>query len=231
VDKHPTIRAALYRLNDHVLGRMLTAGTLIYFCSICYLTLNSTLSPRHDLLVSFDQAVPFMPWTIAVYHSYYLLLLMAIVLVGDGRRFLHMMVAVAVVNFTCYLGFMGMTAHYPRPDPSVVDHPMLRLIFEWTFTLDGPGNTFPSIHVALTTFVVLFMDRQWRQHPWRRALWAAWGVGICISTMTVKQHFVADVLGGVAVAVAIYLLFARFFARDLNPDEEEASAQIPTVSR
>jgi membrane-associated phospholipid phosphatase len=69
--------------------------------------------------------------------------------------------------------------------------------FRWLYGIDGPANTFPSLHVAVTT-LAWARARRWR-NGW---MWTLWGGAVILSKLTTKQHFVADVVAGSLVALA-----------------------------
>lgn len=84
---------------------------------------------------------------------------------------------------------------------------------------DKPGNTFPSLHVATTVLGALRL-----RHRRGGALWLLWAALISVSTLTVKQHFLVDVLGGLAVAFAVHAVVFRKAARTQPAAPESLSA-------
>jgi membrane-associated phospholipid phosphatase len=190
-------------LNRHFAGRLLTTVAVVGGTFQSYWWLNGHLSPRYDFLTPLDVAIPFLPWTHAVYTSFFVLLLAAAWQL-DGREYVRMLGAVLVVNAVCYLGFILFTSHYPRPDVESIASPYWREQFRLMWSQDKPGNTFPSLHVATTVLGTLRLRL-------RRGgtLWVVWATLICVSTLTVKQHFLVDVLGGLAVAFAVHAVVFR----------------------
>lgn len=74
---------------------------------------------------------------------------------------------------------------------------LLRLIHEnW-----GRYDAFPSGHVYITTLLVLFFSR-W--YPRTRFWWQLILVIVSLSTLFTGQHYILDVIGGYAVALAGY---------------------------
>jgi membrane-associated phospholipid phosphatase len=193
----------LLLLNRHFVGRLITTVAVIAGTFQIYWWLNDHLPPRYDFMTPLDAAIPFLPWTHAIYTSFFLLLLVAAWQL-DGREYVRMLGAVLVVNAVCYLGFILFTAHYPRPDVESIASPYWREEFRWMWGQDKPGNTFPSLHVATTVLGALRL-----RHRRGGALWRVWAALICVSTLTVKQHFLADVLGGLAVAFAVHAVVFR----------------------
>ena len=75
--------------------------------------------------------------------------------------------------------------------------------------LDQPNNVCPSIHVSTTVII----DNQFRKilknNGKLKLLFVLWDVGICISTMLVKQHSIIDVICGIILAHAILFVFNK----------------------
>lgn len=188
----------LARLNAHFGGRVLTSLVLMILSFQPYWYLNNHLLPRYDLSLPIDRALPFWPWTMVIYQSFFLMLLVA-AWVCPAREYLRILAGVLLANLMCYAGFVLWTSHYPRPSCTTIESAFWREIFCAIFAKDAPGNTFPSIHVSVTLLVTLRMLR--RAWPW---FWLLWGALICLSTLTVKQHFVVDLLGGMVVALVLH---------------------------
>jgi membrane-associated phospholipid phosphatase len=208
----------LWRLNAHFAGRLFTTGVVIAGTFQVYWWLNAHLTPRYDFFTPLDAAIPFLPWTHTVYVSFFFLLLVAAWQL-DGPEYVRMLGAVLVVNAVCYLGFILFTAHYPRPPLEAIAPGYWREEYRWMWSQDKPGNTFPSLHVAITVLGALRL-RYRRGGRW----WLAWAFLICVSTLTVKQHFIVDVLGGIAVALAIHAVVFRK-ADVLAPAAAQAEAR------
>ncbi len=168
-----------------------------------YWFLNDNLPPRVDLWLAVDGMIPFWPASMIVYQSFFIGLIAAAVVCGP-EEFLTLLAAVLLANLVCYAGFVAFTAHYPRPDPALIESPFWSDFYADLFEQDAPGNTFPSIHVAVTLLVAMRMRLRWGG-----ALWLVWGALVCVSTLTVKQHFVVDVLGGIVVALGVHALMFR----------------------
>jgi membrane-associated phospholipid phosphatase len=146
----------------------------------------------------FDDAVPFLPWTSWCYLPFYAgTFIMAIA--GARHRWLFNRTArsVLLVMFVGLLCHVLIPAEYPRP----VLHPpyagLSEAFMAWVQHVDRPGNVFPSLHVAHTTMLSIILIRD-RPVLGRVALVMA--TMLAISTLTTKQHFVADVISGYALA-------------------------------
>jgi len=145
-----------------------------------------------------DDAIPFWPWTAWCYLPFYAGTFL--IAVGGFRRrvlFNRSAAAVILVMLIGALGHLFVGAEYPRP-VLVPPYPNLSYAFmAWVQHVDPPGNVFPSLHVAHTTMLALLLLRD-RPRLGRVALVMA--TMLAASTLTTKQHFLADVVAGYLLA-------------------------------
>ena len=148
-----------------------------------------------------DDWIPFLAWTIWVYVSYYLLLILAVWVPKDDKRRsdaaygLVLAAIIGVVIFTLWPtsvmrqspGFDGATG----------------FLWRLLFSVDTPVNALPSLHVANTCLATIAL---WS----RRGLWRitvpVWATMVILSTLTTKQHYAIDVLGGLVLATICFVL-------------------------
>ena len=152
-----------------------------------------------------DDAIPFWPWAAWCYLPFYAGVFI-IAIAGFRQRVLfnRAVRSVLVVMIIGAMGHIFIGAEYPRP----VLHPPYA-DFSATFMaavqgIDPPGNVFPSLHVAHTSMLALILIKDNRRAG-RIAL--AMATALALSTLTTKQHFLADVLSGYALA-----FFGRWLA-------------------
>ena len=76
---------------------------------------------------------------------------------------------------------------------------------------DAPTSCFPSLHVGVAAIGALSVMRapSLRAPRLFTAVVVVWAALVCISTVTVKQHYLVDVAGGLAVALAVHLFHDR----------------------
>jgi membrane-associated phospholipid phosphatase len=147
-----------------------------------------------------DDAIPFWPWTAWCYLPFYAAIFI-IAIAGFRRRRLFNRTALAVIcvmliGAMCHL-LIG--AEYPRP---VLREPYLDISTAFlaaVHRIDPPGNVFPSLHVAHTSMLslILLKDR-----PRLGLLALIMATLLAASTLTTKQHFIADVAAGYLLAFA-----------------------------
>ncbi len=168
--------------------------SLVYFgIGHAHLTRSTEL-----LRTRLDDAIPFWPWTAWCYLPFYAATFL-IAIGGFRHRRLFDRTAMAVVLVMCLgaLGHLFVGAEYPRP---VLYPPYPNLSYDfmaWVQHVDPPGNVFPSLHVAHTTMLALLLLRD---RPRLGLVALAMATLLALSTLTTKQHFIADVVAGYALA-------------------------------
>ncbi len=85
------------------------------------------------------------------------------------------------------------------------DDPLTQMLIG-VYTSDNPFNDFPSLHTSLSTVLAI----HWWQTDRRIAIPVAiWVALIVASTVFVKQHYLADVVGGLLIALGASLFFIK----------------------
>lgn len=196
------MRRWITRQEHSLRGRLILSALALIAMLTLYHSVNALMAPRIEWLYidAIDARIPFFPWTLPIYMSLYLELLVAALLV-PGARYTRALKALLIATITGCAGFILLPAHYPRPDPSTIDSALWRAAFTQLHAGDGAGNTFPSLHVATATLLAITL----RSHRLKWLMFA-WSALIAISTLTVKQHFALDVVGGVLVALFAYAI-------------------------
>jgi len=191
-------------------GRKLTLGIGMFgLAAPLYLIPNHypILTPLILPMTPVDRWVPFIPVSIWIYLSEYLLVFSAYFLVKHPettRRYLKGTLALLMVSALVFVVF---PTTYPRdlfPIPDGVDS-MTRFLLELQRAGDTPNNCFPSLHVATVIMAALTLKGHSR---WFLA-YLLWAILISISTLTTKQHYSWDVFGGAGLAVFLDWFFVR----------------------
>jgi membrane-associated phospholipid phosphatase len=153
----------------------------------------------YDLATSFDALLPmWRPFSI-IYLSIMPLLLTAPFLLKEPRRLLPLGIAWSLelaIALAVYAAFPVRALSAPY-DPSGI----FGLLMQVTKGINLEGNTFPSLHVTLSVSAVWAYSAV-VSRPWRIVFWT-WGIAIVASTMLIRQHGIADVAGGLALASAV----------------------------
>ncbi len=164
-----------------------------------------------------DEAVPLVPLTVWIYLSEYPFFLAVYFSIRDydnANKYLYSFLALTLFSAAI---FELWPTTYPRhlfPLPEGLD-PLTHFAFTTLRAADEPGNCCPSLHVSSVFLsVFLFIDDQRKKLPW----FFLWGILIALSTLTTKQHYVIDVLTGIALAVVVYWIFHKWISyRRVDP--------------
>ena len=116
----------------------------------------------------------------------------------------------------CAMLFTGMTVflvistiypngHYLRPAYFEHNNIFIQMV-KWLYATDTPTNLFPSIHVynSLGVHISVMNSGRLKNRRWVRRISFVIMVAICLSTVFLKQHSVADVTGALALAYVMY---------------------------
>jgi membrane-associated phospholipid phosphatase len=147
---------------------------------------------------AFDRAIPLLTWTTWFYQPLYVGIFV-VGLIGFRSKFLYDRAIIGIwANVVVgALGHYFIRAEYPRPVLPIPYPDISTWFLAQVHRIDPPGNVFPSLHVA-HTFMITFLLSLDRPRLGRVAL--VMSILLALSTMTTKQHFVADVVAGLAMA-------------------------------
>jgi membrane-associated phospholipid phosphatase len=147
-----------------------------------------------------DDIIPFWPWTSWCYLPFYAATFI-IAIIGFRRRVLFNRAVIAVITVMTLgaVGHVFVGAEYPRP-VLVPPYPDISSAFMAAVQrIDPPGNVFPSLHVAHTSMLSLILIRD---RPRLGLVALVMATMLALSTLTTKQHFIADVVSGYILAFA-----------------------------
>lgn len=176
------------------------------FCVLYLLTGRLHLGEPVRLPVSMmDWRIPFLSWTIWIYHTQFFFLLVSVWRLKQTAAISRTLYAMAAASLISFAIFFVYPTTLPRAE--LIDDGLARQAFALLYSIDGPTNCLPSLHVALAWIAALGIGEQ--QRRWRG--WALlWAALISMSTLTTKQHYLIDVLAGLCVAALCWVLMKRF---------------------
>lgn len=141
-----------------------------------------------------ERAIPFLPWTIWIYFSFFIFIGSTIFRVED-RLFWNFIFASSLAATIAWSIVLLFPVSFVRPDPALIDSALYSKLFTLVHEADPSHITFPSLHVAVTWICNFLL---WNRSG--RGLRIALGIAISLSTLFTKQHLVSDVFGGIALA-------------------------------
>jgi membrane-associated phospholipid phosphatase len=184
--------------------------------------LKTARLPREALATietAVDRSFPFHPAWILAYSFVYMFCFLPLCSVRCNRLFRRLALGYAAVLTLCFVGFTLYPVRMVRPpfEPAGFLAWGTRLNHHW----DPPVNCFPSLHVGVAYIAALGI---WRIDRFAGALAYLGATTIGFSTLGVKQHWVADVVGGFAIAhVAYYFIIRPYDPAPLR----EADVRLP----
>jgi membrane-associated phospholipid phosphatase len=176
---------------------------------IAHFVSHSTL---HRPEVALDRILPLQPAWGLVYGSLYLFLIVLPVFVvrepDHIRRTVSAYLMVWTVAYVCFVVYPTAAPRASEVAGTGFASWGLRFLYE----ADPPYNCFPSLHVAHSFVSALTCHLVNRRIGIFATICA---VFVALSTLFTKQHYVLDVVAGVLLAGAAYVVFLRNYRREL----------------
>ena len=189
---------------------------LPYF--IIYFLLQTANISGYNLLTEIDKIIPFIPEFIWIYHTLIPVFFVTTVLMIEKKNvFFSAMFSVFIASVIMIAFYVFLPAFYPRDGYNEAS--LSGMVVEFTRTIDGANNTFPSAHVTFSWLLAFFagISAYAKKNKWIKPAYLLWAFLISVSTVTLKQHFIVDVFSGIVLAVACYafaknMIYERVFA-------------------
>ncbi len=161
---------------------------------------------RYYLNRALDERVPFLALFVIPYIGLFpFVILMTVFLVRTSVA-MEFLVAIVLAMYTASLVWYLFPTGVRRP--KLRGKYTLESVVKWVYAHDDSANAFPSSHVFTALITSYYGSLAFPEFS--LVLWPI-GVAIALSTVFVKQHYLADVLGGVfwvigAIAISSYLV-------------------------
>jgi len=153
----------------------------------------------HDLSLFVDNHIPLWPPALVLYALYFPLVFFTFILVKDlniSKKGIYAFVVSALITFSFFI-----VVPTKMPRPTLVADGFFDNALNNVWMLDTAKNAFPSQHVAFSFVCAFILATAYKKWGWFFVLIAS---AIAISTVLIKQHYVWDIFGGLAVAVFAY---------------------------
>lgn len=203
--------------------RVTPAMVLLVSLTVVYLLIaeRALTVPTARPELGLDRLIPLVPTWALVYGALYLFLILLPVFVLQDRdlidRTVRAYLSVWLLSFAVFILY---PTEAPRPD-EVEGTGFAAWGLRFLYDADPAYNCFPSLHVA-HSFVSAIACARVHRLLGRFAMLCA--VLVAISTLFIKQHYVADVLVGSLLAVAACAVFFRGHSREAVPEMERRPA-------
>ena len=203
------LRSGVFGQNPRAATGTLVLGAIAIVTSLFYDELNHgpyrlfLRTPIDDLIpVVGPFVVPYVSLRPFIYASALAFLLFR------ARIYRSAALAMTITLLISYAFYALLQTYIERP-VLTGDDVFSRMIRD-VYAADQPFNDFPSLHASLST---IFAIHWWRVHRRIGMAAAAWVALIVLSTVFVKQHYVADMAAGVLLAFAACRVSLRLMAR------------------
>lgn len=180
------------------------------FLAIIFVSLYSFVGqfhigvPRKLPLTVIDTKTPLINETFWIYISDYIFLILAGLLMPDHPHFYRLRKAFLALIFFHFAFFVICPTEYHRPYISGED--ISSKLGQFIHMIDAKTNCFPSLHVS-STFLAAFAVIN--RHKFLTLPALLWATAIAGSTLTTKQHYFYDVIGGLIISLVIFAYYYR----------------------
>lgn len=166
------------------------------------------------LLTALDEKIPFVPLFIVPYLLVWIYPLIVVIYAAASGSYDRMMfryfyfTSLVMTAVECLIWYQFPASIDIRvPAEALAEHGLLGSLTAWTYQRATPWNVFPSAHIAFSFLVLLFSRHFARAgHLW---LFVLAFVLIAASVVFVKNHYLVDVAGGMALAIIGYAAVFR----------------------
>lgn len=161
---------------------------------------------HYNLVTKIDNYVPFAPWWISIYVGCYIFWVINYILIArQGKEvWYRFLVADLMAKAICGVIFIVMPTMIERPEVigNTIFHSMTRIIY----SLDMPTNLFPSIHCLASWLCYIGLGKSNKIPKWYKIFSCIFALLVCASTQFTKQHYILDVISGIAIAQLTYYI-------------------------
>jgi membrane-associated phospholipid phosphatase len=202
------------RLERRTVAGWVAAGYAVF--GVTYLPINQFSVGRdaHRLFLPGEAAIPLVPEWEYLYLTGYFLPLVLVFALRERRVLSRLVRAFGLTLSVAYTTYLLFPVYFERPVLVVDSVATFLLSLEY---LDKSYNHFPSLHVALGWLVYFSC----RQHP-RCHIWLLWTVlGMSISTIFVRQHYIVDVIYGLLLAAGAWRVAGVELRRPMLADRRD----------
>jgi membrane-associated phospholipid phosphatase len=178
------------------------ALTLLVWLVVYFFVNRLQVDPdrRIDLGMELDRRIPYILFFALVYFSTYIFVIQPFFVLSDSRLFYWMLSSFVSISLLSSLIHATFPSKIERVEEVASDGLSGRMLDLFQKICKPYGN-FPSMHVGLSVPVVAanFVAGG----PITGGIMLIWGILIALSTLYTKQHYILDVLAGLAGGLVI----------------------------
>ncbi len=198
--------------------------TIIAFASLIFgilYKLSGAISYKNGViltLLDFEEKIPLIPSTIWIYIVLYpIYLIWSLTTFKDENNMNKLLYSFLLLTLISCAIFISFPLNYPREYyPLLFSETISHKLLQYVRLIDKPSNCFPSLHVGLC-FLFAFIHKNESKKRYVISLLISFS--IAISTLTTKQHYFYDLVGGFILSFTIVTLMNKVsFAESISLD-------------
>lgn len=177
---------------------------------------------HYDLTMDIDRAVPFVPEFVIIYFVCYVFWAANYILIGrEGREVCFRFVTADILSrVVCGICFFVLPTTNIRPE--IVGSGFCNELMRWLYATDEASCLFPSIHCLVSWFCFVGIRKSKKIPMLYKVFSCVFAIMVCLSTQYTKQHYLIDMIAGIAIAEILWLVvwktnfyksFEKFFDR------------------
>lgn len=174
--------------------------------SIIYPILNQKRGEVSIINTYIDNFLPFNKYFVIPYIGWYLYvgIFVALVCILDEVRYYKLIASLCVGMGICYVIYYIFPTHVPRP--VILENDFFSNLVKSIYSRDNPYNCFPSIHVLNSMLVAINVCAEEKMNSMIKIISSVTAILIILSTMFIKQHYIADAISAVALSYFLYFI-------------------------
>ena len=183
-------------------------------CAAYYITMWLCKDLYHyDLTLPFDRAVPFITEWVFIYSffcfPFWLVCYCYIVRINrdNPKELFRFATADYMSRLICMLFFIFLPTTNVRPDFEI--RSLADQITAGLYSIDQPTNLFPSIHCLVSWFCFIGVRTHKNVKRSVKIIIFISAIAIMASTQFLKQHYIVDLISGIALAELCYWFCGR----------------------
>ena len=185
---------------------------LLVICTVHAIVWLSTksladLSRAFDVTLGIDALIPLRPEWVIIYVATFLFWGLGLLLIAsqDEPLCCRFAAGVVIADLICGIIFLAFPSYIPRPVLDPADGGYIWAL-SVVYSFDTPTNCFPSMHCLYAYLVFRQSLHTQNTRPSFKIFCGVFAFLVCLSTLFVKQHVVADVIGGLIFGELAYIL-------------------------
>jgi membrane-associated phospholipid phosphatase len=161
---------------------------------------------HYNIETPLDRKIPFWPPSVLIYLGCYLFWAVNYILIArqSKEKICQFFSGDFLSRVICFAFFLLFPTTNTRPEVS--PDGLWNRLMQFLYSVDAPDNLFPSIH-CLVSWLCYIGIRGKKEYPlFYRAFSCVMALLVCLSTLTTKQHVIADVIAGIVLAELCFFL-------------------------